>query len=323
MGNALWEILLQVSPDISLQLTSRSSSQQAVHINHLTNYFFLAAAAIMLVVTSLTIYMMIRFHAKREKKSPEKTLSHKWEIAMLGIPLLMVFYFFYLSVTTTAQITASPTEKTADVTITGHQWWWQIDYPGQGVTTANEIHLPVQKNILLKLLSADVIHSWWVPQLGNKIDLVPSHDNYLSVLIKEPGKYYGRCSEFCGDQHAHMLITVIAQTEAEYNEWLQRHRQPAAATQDVATTGAHLFMEKTCSNCHRINGVTAGSDDGPDLTHLASRETLLSGMLVNNYSNLYNWIRDPQKIKPGSHMPDFALEDSTLKAITDYLSSLK
>lgn len=324
MIDFLRRILLQVSPDISLQFTSTSSSQQAEKINQLTNYFFYAATLILFIVIALTTYVIIRFRHKNNQLPNSKKLNPKWEIVMLGIPLLLVIIFFFLSMNVTTKIAPQSKEKIPDVVITGHQWWWQADYPEAGVTTANEIHLPVNKDLLLKLESQDVIHSWWIPQFGNKMDMIPSQDNFLEVNIKAPGTYYGTCSEFCGDQHAHMQIIVYAESDSAYNEWLTHSRKRAATdSSEQIQDGKRLFIEKTCSNCHTIKGTEANGINGPDLTHLASRSTLLAGVLVNNVSNLKSWISKPQKIKPGAYMPDFAMEDSTVESITAYLSSLK
>ena len=152
------------------------------------------------------------------------------------------------------------------------------------------------------------------------MDMVPTQENYLWLNIKQPGDYYGICSEFCGAQHAHMRIKVIAQTQDDYNNWLKQHQQTATAP---FSSGAQLFMTKTCGNCHRINGTAANGSVGPDLTHIGSRETLLAGLLENNIQNLESWIKHPQQIKPGANMPDFHLDDTTTKAISDYLFSLK
>lgn len=297
-----------------------SSSQQAEEINRLTNYFFVAAGFILLVVMVLTGYVLYKFRWN-QKEISSKPLSRKWEIAMIGVPSLLVAIFLYLNIKTIISVEPDHGNNTPDVIITAHQWWWEANYPSSNVVTANEIHLPVGKKILLKLLSADVVHDWWIPQFGNKMDMVPTQANYLWLDIKQPGEYYGICSEFCGAQHAHMRLKVIAQNEEEYNNWLMQRRQPVMNT--AFTGGAQLFMTKTCGNCHRINGTAANGTVGPDLTHLGSRQTLLAGLLENNLQNLQNWIKDPQQIKPGAYMPDFHLDDTTVKSIAVYLNSLK
>ena len=315
----IWESFLKVSPDIPFQSVLRSSSQQAEEINHVANYFYIAAGFILLTVAACTAYVLYQFREK--KNSKEKSLSRKWEIAMIGIPALLVAVFLYLNIKTINNVEANADGVAPEAIITAHQWWWEANYPSAHVTTANEIHLPAGKKILLELLASDVVHDWWIPQFGNKMDMVPAQKNYLWLNIKQPGIYYGICSEFCGAQHAHMRIKVIAQTEAGYNEWLKQHQQPAMNTS--FTSGTQLFMTKTCGNCHRINGTPANGTIGPDLTHLASRQTLLAGLLENNLQNLENWIKHPQQIKPGANMPDFLLDDSTVKKIAVYLYSLK
>jgi len=317
---SLWANLLKVSPDIPLQSVLRSSSQQAEQINRVGNYFYLAAGFILLIVAAFTAFVLYKFGEKKNN-GDKKTLSSKWEIAMIGIPSFLVAFFLYLNIKTINTVEPAVNGAAPEAIITAHQWWWEARYPSSNVVTANEIHLPVGKKILLKLLASDVIHDWWIPQFGNKMDMVPAQENYLWLDIKQPGDYYGICSEFCGAQHAHMRIKVIAQTQEDYNNWLKQHQQ--AATTTTFNSGAQLFMTKTCGNCHRINGTAANGSVGPDLTHLGSRETLLAGLLENNIQNLESWIKHPQQIKPGANMPDFHLDDTTTKAISDYLFSLK
>ncbi len=316
----LWGNLLKVSPEIPLQSVLHSSSHQAEEINHVTNYFFITAAGILLIVILLTAYVLYKFRENKTQSS-SRPLSKKWEIAMIGIPSLLIAIFFYLNIKTINSVQPDHSKQTPEAIITAHQWWWEANYPSSNVVTANEIHLPAGKTILLKLLAADVIHDWWVPQFGNKMDMVPAQENYLWLSIKEPGEYYGVCSEFCGAQHAHMRLKVIAQNEQDYNNWLMQLQQQATNT--TSSGGAQLFMQKTCGNCHRINGTEAQGSVGPDLTHIGSRQTLLAGLLENNLQNLENWIKDPQQLKPGAYMPDFHLDDTTVKSIAIYLNSLK
>lgn len=316
-----WRYLLKVSPGIPLQSIFRSSSQQAEEINRLTNYFFIAAGFILLVVIVLTALVVYKFRDGKEASTDAPPLSKKWEIATIGVPTVLVLIFLYLNIKTIIRVEPAVNGRTPDIIITAHQWWWQANYPSTNAVAANEIHLPAGKKLLLKLLSADVIHDWWVPQLGNKMDMVPNHENYLWLTIKKPGVYYGTCSEFCGDQHAHMRIKVIAENEADYNNWMQAHAQPSSG--DTLQTGAQLFVQITCGNCHRIKGTRADGNAGPDLTHLGSRQTLLAGLLENNQQNLEDWIRHPQQVKPGANMPDFHLNDTTVRDIAAYLHTLK
>lgn len=217
-----------------------------------------------------------------------------------------------------------PKDRVPDVIITGHQWWWEVDYPAAHVVTANEVHLPVGKRLLMQMRSADVIHDWWVPELGNKMDLIPGQSNYLWLDITKPGIYAGACSEFCGAQHAWMRIKVIAQDEKDFNKYLAANANDAVKpTDSLAIKGAELFQSKTCASCHRIQGTAANANVGPDLTHLAGRDEILTGLLKNSEANLFKWVDHPQDIKPGAHMPDFNFKKDTLNAIVHYLNQLK
>lgn len=316
-----WSNLLKVSPDVPLQTVMQSASQQAEEINRITIYFFIASGFILLVVLALTTFVVYRFRESKVAHYKPGSISKKWEIAMIGVPTALVGLFLYYNITTIQQVEPDANGHQPDVIITAHQWWWEASYPIDKVVTANEIHLPAGKKILLQLRAADVIHDWWIPSFGNKMDMVPKQVNHLWLTIKQPGEYYGICSEFCGAQHAHMRIKVIAHNADEYNRWLHQHKHTSLASTE--TIGAQLFMQKTCGNCHRINGTNANGVVGPDLTHLASRATILAGLLNNTPQNLENWIRHPQTIKPGAYMPDFHLDDTTVKHIAAYLYSLK
>lgn len=302
------------------------ASEQAERIATLTNYFFVAAAAILLVVTLLTIIFLVKYRAKLGDNTlpPKIFRSRKAELFIVGIPLALVSFFFVLTLRDMRALEPEADTQHPDVIITGHQWWWQADYPGTGVVAANEIHLPVGRKVLMRLRSADVIHDWWVPELGNKMDLIPGRSNHLWLTIRKPGVYEGACSEFCGQQHAWMRIRVVAQTESEYKAWLAAHAAPAIAPAgELAQRGATVFQEKTCGNCHRIAGTEAKGDAGPDLTHLSSRKTLLTGLMDNTAPNLGRWLNHPQQIKPGAYMPDFLLKPSEREALVAYLVQLK
>jgi cytochrome c oxidase subunit 2 len=312
---------------ILLQYFSNPASQQAEKISSLLHSFNIAAGGMLLLVSFLVTYICIKFrHRKGDDVEPKQTTgSGKLEALMIGVPALLLIYFFYETVITVKAI--SPTVNASmkpDVIITGHQWWWEVEYPSTKMVTANEVHLPVGKQLLLELRTKDVIHDWWVPGLGNKMDMIPNRTNFLWVNINKPGDYIGACSEFCGAQHAWMRIKVVAQSTADYNNWLMANTKKAAEPMDKeAIAGKELFQNKSCAGCHRIEGTSAIAVVGPDLTHLAGRQYLLTGLLANNESNLNDWINHPQQIKPGAHMPDFMLEKDSLRAIAHYLSQLK
>jgi cytochrome c oxidase subunit 2 len=243
---------------------------------------------------------------------------------MVGLPLLTVAFFFVLTVRAMHEIQPPVGDAKPEVIITAHQWWWGAEYPSSKASTANEIHLPVGRDILIRLISADVIHSWWVPELGNKMDVLPGRANHLWLHINKPGYYEGACSEFCGQQHAWMRIRVYAQPEEQYRQWLAAQSKPATAQQGMmAQLGAGYFQQLSCGNCHRIAGTAAKGDEGPELTHIASRQTLLTGKIANDSATLDAWLSKPQHLKPGALMPDFLLDTKTRQAIVAYLMQLK
>lgn len=214
------------------------------------------------------------------------------------------------------------------VRITGHQWWWEVSYdhdePRRAAVTANELYLPVGQVVHLELRSADVIHSFWVPSLHGKKDLVPGRTNRTWLRIDEPGVYRGQCAEFCGLEHAKMGLTIVAVPAAEFEAWRARQRTPAATPEDpVARRGLQVFTGGPCALCHTIAGTSAGGRLGPDLTHLASRRTLAASSIANTRGHLTGWIVDPQGIKPGARMPATWLPAEDLHALVTYLEGLE
>jgi cytochrome c oxidase subunit 2 len=215
-----------------------------------------------------------------------------------------------------------------EVKVVGHQWWWEVRYPGTmpslDVTTANELHLPVGRPVQVELTAHDVIHSFWIPSLHGKEDLIPGRINTLSLQADRPGRYEGLCAEFCGLQHAHMAFSVVAEEEGAFQAWLQAQRQPSALPADaVQARGQQVFVETPCAMCHSVMGTPAGGRNGPDLTHVASRPYLAAGALENTPDHMAAWIRDPHHFKPGAKMPPTALQAADLQALFAYLGSLK
>lgn len=301
------------------------ASEQADQIYRLSVYFIIAASAVLLLVVTLLVYILIKYHSKPSDIEPKQTRDNKAvERWMIAGPAILVGIFFYLTIDTMRKVESPITGQKPDIIITGHQFWWEVNYPADNVTTANEVHMPVGKKLLVQLKSADVIHDWWVPSLGNKMDLIPGRDNHVWITIRKPGIYEGTCSEFCGAQHAWMRIKVIAQNAEDFQAWLTANQKPAIeATGEIALKGKNIFLKSACSSCHTINGTTAQGKIGPNLSHIGSRSTLLSGMLTNTDSNLEKWISDPQKIKPGSLMPKFIYQQDTITALAAYVSQLK
>jgi cytochrome c oxidase subunit 2 len=212
--------------------------------------------------------------------------------------------------------------------VTGYQWWWSVEYlnadPSLIVTTANELHVPVGRPILLTLKSADVIHSFWVPSLHGKTDLVPGRENATWLQVDRPGIFRGQCAEFCGVQHAHMSLSVIAESSDQFEQWLSAQRQPAPAPLTAEQSRGRDVVERgPCALCHTIRGTNAGARMGPDLTHFATRSTIAAGTVPNTRGNLAGWIADPQHLKPGSRMPATGLAAEDLQAVVAYLETLR
>lgn len=305
---------------------SRSSSPNEDYINKLFLWFLILAAIIMIIVIVAVLIGAIHYRSSRHQGEPEQITGIKWlEISWTIIPLLILLIFFYFTVRFMKDID-QPVDKNqqADIIITARQWWWEMQYSKYNFTTANELHIPVHQKLLMRVESADVIHDWWVPELGRKIDAIPGTSNYSWLEASDTGEYKGACSEYCGTQHAGMRILVISETKNEFDQWVQEQQKvPSPPVDSVGQRGMRLFSERTCAGCHSISGIVAVSHIGPDLTHLASRKTLISGVLTNTPKNLYLWLQNPQKLKEGSHMPNFILSNNELEALVKYLEELK
>ncbi len=287
--------------------------------------FLIVASIIFALVLFFVFYFSRKYKSKSNEEIPEQNHGNrKFEIGMTLLVTSIVAVFFVLTVKAMRQIQNIPEKPEPDLIITGHQWWWEAQYPKSGVITANEIHVPIKKNILLQLNSEDVIHSWWVPKLGRKMDMIPGVNNYMWLYADEVGEYLGGCSEFCGDQHGRMRIRVIAQSAEDFKQWQTDQLQPVASVSEgLFLEGKQLFEEKTCISCHRIKGSKTVSDIGPDLSHFASRKMMLADFKINNRQNLKAWLKAPSKIKEGAKMPDYILTEHELEALTVYINHLK
>ena len=209
------------------------------------------------------------------------------------------------------------------IEVTGFMWWWDVRYPEEDLRLANELYIPVGKPVLVKLSSADVVHSFWVPHLAGKMDAMPDHPTEIWIQADRPGTYRGQCAEYCGLQHARMAFVVIALPPADYEAWVESRRPRTVSLSEAAERGQQVFFSASCNTCHVVRGTSALGQVGPDLTDLGSRKTLAAATLENNRANLRRWILDPQGVKPGNHMPPTPLEDQDLEDLLDYLESLK
>ncbi|HSM54537.1 MAG TPA: cytochrome c oxidase subunit II [Candidatus Sulfomarinibacteraceae bacterium] len=245
-----------------------------------------------------------------------------WGGLVLPLLVLPVAYFFNLS--SLSALNQLGDTATVTIDVVGHRWWWEVRYPDEDVVTANEIHIPVGQPVELRLTSADVIHSFWVPQLQGKMDMNPGDINTLTLQADEAGEYRGICAEFCGAQHARMAFIVVASPPEVFEQWLEQQRQPAPQpASDDAFRGQQVFLGSACVYCHTVRGTNASGEVGPDLTHLMSRRTLAAGTLENNRGNLAGWILDPQHIKPGNLMPPTALPAEDFQPLLEYLDTLE
>jgi cytochrome c oxidase subunit II len=288
-------------------------------------------AAIFAVVFSLLAYSVAKFRkrANDDGREPAQVYgSNQIELAWTVIPILIVLVLFLATARVIRSIQDAPQPAGAIVvTAIGHQFWWEFRYPALGLVTANELHVPVSNPAnsaptFLTLLSADTDHSFWVPRLAGKTDLIPNHPNRTWVDPEETGLYLGQCAQYCGIEHAKMLLRVYVDSPEQFKQWVEEQKKPAVSN-DAVAEGRRIFETTACVNCHAISGTIANGRFGPDLTHLMSRDTIASGIASNNRENLRAWIQSPDSIKPGSLMPAMQLTDHDLDALTAYLVTLR
>jgi cytochrome c oxidase subunit 2 len=287
-------------------------------------------SVIFIVVASIIVYTIARFRRRPgddlHQEPAQVYGSNQIELAWTVIPILIVFVLIGVTARVVWSVeNASPPASTLHLKVIGHQWWWEVQYPDYGITTANEIHVPFSSDgkeaTYLELSSADVAHSFWVPQLSGKTDLIPNRLNYMWIDPKQGGVYVGNCAEYCGTQHANMLLRVVAEERPAFQAWVQGQQKTLAPSE--VSAGRTAFESLSCINCHVIKGTKAIGRFGPDLSHLASRSTLAAGMITNTPENLKRWINDPQEVKPGCLMPSLKLGGPELDQLVSYLGSLK
>ncbi|MBE2270480.1 MAG: cytochrome c oxidase subunit II [Anaerolinea sp.] len=299
-------------------------SPEATNIAELWWVMFVLGTGIFLLVTFLLLYTLFIRNHKKAQGDIQSQKGGRWIIygglVLPTIILAVVFVFTLRSM----QVLALEDEPPLIIEVVGKMWWWEVRYPDHNIITANEIHIPVNHRVELRLTSADVIHSFWVPQLHGKLDMVPGQTNVLQIQANRERTYRGMCSEFCGLQHARMQFLVVAQSENDFNQWVLQQQQPASTQlSESAQRGREVFFEVGCSTCHAISGTEAVSAFGPNLTHLANRQTLGAAILPNNRGNLGGWITNAQALKPGSLMPPMDIPAADVEPLLDYLQSLE
>jgi cytochrome c oxidase subunit 2 len=307
------------------------ASTQARTILHLSVFVFVITGIIFVVVFTLLVYSIIKFRGRAGDAGREPAQvygSNQIELAWTIIPILIVVVLFLATARVIHAIQDAPQPPNAiEVTVIGHQYWWEFRYPKLGIVTANELHIPVSDAAnpaptFLTLLSADTDHSFWIPELAGKTDLIPNHPNRMWMDPQRTGIFLGQCAQYCGVQHAKMLLRVSVDTPEDFAAWVHGQQQPAVQYTS-AETGRRVFASTACINCHAVAGTNADGRFGPDLTHLMSRATIASGAAPNTPEKLRLWIQDPNKIKPGSLMPAMQLNDADLDAVVSYMETLR
>ena len=284
-------------------------------------------ALVFLIFCGALVWALAHRRETALRPAPEEDRRRTRMILLFGaaLPALILVPLLFWTFGTLAAIDPRARPMDLVVDVVGKQWWWEIRYrdtvPGRTFTTANELHVPVGKRVELRLTSTDVIHSFWVPELQGKTDLIPGRENVAWIEASRPGEYGGQCAEYCGLQHAAMGLLVVAQSEAEFEQWAAGQRAEAPAD-TVNTQGREAFV-RACGYCHTVRGTPAGGRMGPDLTHVASRRTLAAGLLPNTPGHLGGWIANPQALKPGSNMPRVAMSRDEFRLIHLYLQTLR
>lgn len=330
-------VLLLLSPLPALALgpsgTSifRPMSSQAGAIHRYSLFVLGITGAIFAVVFTMLVVALVRFRRRPgddAAEPPQVYGSEQVEVAWTVIPILIVIVLSLTTARTVFQVQDRAKPPGAlEITAIGRQWWWEFRYPAYGIVTANELHVPVSDAAhpaptFLKLQSADVAHSFWVPRLAGKTDLIPNKINETWFDPHEPGLYEGQCAEYCGTQHAKMLLRVYVHTREDFDRWVAAQQASAAAGPEVAA-GRHVFETTACLNCHTVRGTVGNGLYGPDLTHLMSRDTIGAGSVPNTPEQLKAWLRDPNTLKPGALMPAMQLDDGKLDALVAYLLTLR
>jgi len=295
-------------------------------ILNLSEPVFLIAGVVFVLVQGLVLFAVVKFRDRPDDPRPEPEQIHgntKLEVGWTLIPALILFAIAIPTITTIFDLSKKP-DNALNVTVIGHQFWWEYRYDDLGIVSANELNIPAGVPVQLTLESVDVIHSYWIPPLAGKTDVIPGRTNHMHFEADAPGTYLGQCTEFCGLSHANMRALAIAHTPADFDAWVASQRAPAATpgSSSAAFEGLNLFNAKGCAGCHTVAGVSQGKI-GPDLTHFDSRTTFAGSIFDMNEENLRTWLENPPGVKPGSLMPDLGLTDEEITQLIAYLETLQ
>jgi cytochrome c oxidase subunit 2 len=312
-----------------IQSALAPAGPHAAAIHQLWQLLLWASAAVFTIVIAFIVAALVR-SARRPPGAPnanERTL-YRGVVAGVTATAAILIGLLAASAWTTRALTAARAETAVSIQVIGHQWWWEVEYedavPSRRVLTANELHVPLQRPVVVKVASRDVIHSFWVPNLQGKRDLVPGMTTAIFLQADRAGRYRGQCAEFCGLQHAKMAFDVVAEPDSDFERWLDAMRAPAVEpAAEPERRGLEVFTSERCARCHTIRGTDANGQVAPDLTHVASRLTIASGSLPNTAEHLRAWIENPQATKPGNQMPPTPLSDDAMTALVAYLGILR
>jgi cytochrome c oxidase subunit 2 len=308
------------------QSTLDAESAASSDIAQLWWLMFVGSVVVFAVVLVLVLVAVLRRRGE-PTDPPDREPRPIWPVAVGGlvVPAVVAVVVFALTLATLPSTSpAAAAHPRFEIDVTGRQWFWDVVYPKLGIRTANELHLPVGVPVRLRVTSADVIHSFWVPELNRKIDMIPGRTNEIALQADRVGVYRGQCAEFCGVQHANMGILVVVEAKTRFDAWTRAQRQPAQSpkTQEEVE-GQQILLGSACVYCHRIAGTNASGEIGPDLTHFASRQSIGAALLPNTEGYLAGWVLDPQHWKPGNRMPATDLDGDQLQRLLDYLESLR
>ncbi len=311
------------------------ASLNASLISKLILIVFGIAAVVFLIVEGLLIYSAIRFSRKNAGPPSQTEGNRNLEIAWTFAPAIVLVIVYIISLGTlrtvgylpasaaSADPGGTPASTTLHVRVIGHQWWWEFNYPDLGITTANEMHVPVGVDVAIQVELVDVIHSYWVPELGGKIDVIPGHTNQTWFNASQTGVFHGQCAEFCGVEHGDMRFDVVVETADQFQAWVKAQQAPVASASGTAAQGEQVFMNGACIGCHTINGTNAKGLAGPNLTHFASRSVFAGATLQNTPADVAKWLSNPQAVKPGNLMPNLHLSQTQIDELVAFLESLK
>jgi cytochrome c oxidase subunit 2 len=286
--------------------------------------FWISTVVFVVVVGMLAAGLWRRRRADEDPRRPVPWGEPFILIAGVVIPAVVLVAVFVVSLRDMSELSSPDEDVELTIDVVGHDWWWEATYEPSGAVTANEIHIPAGRPVRVRLTTDDVIHSFWVPQLQVKVDMIPGKTNDMWLEADAPGRFRGQCAEFCGLQHANMIFYIVAQTPEDFESWLDDQSLPAAEPEtSSAARGEDVFMSTTCVGCHAIRGTDASSEVGPDLTHIAGRETIAAGVIDNTRASMATWVLDPQEVKPGAVMPPTDLSSEELNDLLDYLEQLE